>query len=413
MEMNKKSWSIASTANMQKRIDTNPDYQRPAVWGTSQKQLLIDTILKGYDIPKLYLRKVASNPDKYEVVDGQQRLRAIWGFINEEYALASDAENLNGEKIAGLKYNQLSDDIRLDRFDSYNLDVVVITESDEEEVREMFLRLQNGTSLKAQEKRNAMPGKMRNFIKTLVNHKFFEKVNFNNARFAHDHIAAQMCLLEIKGEICNIKNNDLNKLYKDYRDFDENSREAKKIKRVLDYLLKVFPEKTPELERYSVISLYILVSTLIDKYVIKDKVEPIREWFINFEVRRRELAKRSLDDPEVTPEFLTYQEKIKTTSDSFDSLNYRHEYLINSLFETIPNLETKDKQREFDRAQKMAIYRRDKGCCQLKLRCNGKKCEWDNWHADHIIPWSKGGKTIVENGQVACPECNLAKGADE
>ena len=413
MEMNKKSWSVASTANMQKRIDTNPDYQRPAVWGIPQKQLLIDTILKGYDIPKLYLRKVASNPDKYEVVDGQQRLRAIWGFINEEYALADNADDLNGVKIAGLKYGQLMDDIRLDCFDAYNLDVVVITDSDEDEVREMFLRLQNGTSLKAQEKRNAMPGKMRDFVKSLVKHKFFENVHYKNERFAHDQTAAQMCLLEINGEICNIKNNDLNKLYKDYKDFDENSREAKKVKRVLDYLLKVFPEKTPELERYSVISLYILVSQLIDKYVIKDQYKKIRDWFIDFETWRRDLAKRSIDDPEVDAEFLAFQEKIKNASDTFDSLKYRNEFLMNRMFEAIPNLETKDKQREFDHAQRMAIYRRDKGCCQVKLRCNGKKCEWNNWHADHIIPWSKGGKTIVANGQVACPECNLAKSDDD
>jgi hypothetical protein len=49
------------------------------------------------------------------------------------------------------------------------LDVVIVDEAvqtdEEDEVRDMFLRLQNGTTLKAQEKRNAMPGTMRNFVK--------------------------------------------------------------------------------------------------------------------------------------------------------------------------------------------------------------------------------------------------------
>ncbi len=45
----------------------------------------------------------------------------------------------------------------------------------------------------------------------------------------------------------------------------------------------------------------------------------------------------------------------------------------------------------------------------IKYNCEGKKCDWDNWEADHIVAWSKGGKTIVENGQVACPECNSSK----
>ncbi|MGI8569501.1 MAG: HNH endonuclease [Methylocella sp.] len=39
------------------------------------------------------------------------------------------------------------------------------------------------------------------------------------------------------------------------------------------------------------------------------------------------------------------------------------------------------------------------------------KISWDDWHADHRLPWSKGGKTTVENGQVSCTACNLSKGA--
>jgi hypothetical protein len=38
-----------------------------------------------------------------------------------------------------------------------------------------------------------------------------------------------------------------------------------------------------------------------------------------------------------------------------------------------------------------------------------EKCEWDNWAADHIKPWSKGGKTTVENGQVSCVACTSVK----
>lgn len=50
--------------------------------------------------------------------------------------------------------------------------------------------------------------------------------------------------------------------------------------------------------------------------------------------------------------------------------------------------------------------------CKLKLKCDDKKCDWDIWEADHIIAWSKGGKTVVENGQVACPNCNSAKSSN-
>lgn len=63
---------------------------------------------------------------------------------------------------------------------------LILEDTDEDEVREMFLRLQNGTTLKAQEKRNAMPGAMRDFIKGLVDHPFFGSCFFSNMRYNHD-----------------------------------------------------------------------------------------------------------------------------------------------------------------------------------------------------------------------------------
>ena len=167
MEISKKPWPILSVCGFKNRIDTNPDFQRPAVWSAGQKQLLIDTILRGYDIPKLYWRKVSKAPEKYEVVDGQQRLRTIFEFHAGDFNLAKDADDIDGMVVATMHYTDLPEDLRL-RFDNYALDVIVLTDTSEDEVREMFLRLQNGTSLKAQEKRNAMPGKMRAFIKDLA-----------------------------------------------------------------------------------------------------------------------------------------------------------------------------------------------------------------------------------------------------
>ena len=157
MEISKKPWPILSVCGFKNRIDTNPDFQRPAVWSTGQKQLLIDTILRGYDIPKLYWRKISKAPEKYEVVDGQQRLRTIFEFHAGEFNLAKDADDIDGVVVAKMCYADLPEDLRL-TFDNYALDVIVLSETSEDEVREMFLRLQNGTTLKAQEKRNAMPG---------------------------------------------------------------------------------------------------------------------------------------------------------------------------------------------------------------------------------------------------------------
>ena len=406
METNKRPWPISTVCGIQKRIDTNPDFQRPAVWGHAQKQLLIDTILRGYDIPKLYWRMTGKHPDTYEVVDGQQRLRAIWEFQAGKYALPKTTESIDGFSIAGLKYDQLPDDLRI-RFDTYPLDVVILQSTEDDEVREMFLRLQNGTSLKAQEKRNAMPGNMRDFVKGLARHPFFENCGFANSRYAFDHVAAQITLIELSGGPCNVKDANLNSMYREHVNFDSGSLKAKKIRRVLDYLLKAFPDKTPELERFNVISLYTLISHLLERYVAQDVQSALANWFLEFEAHRHE--QEQMPEEERDPDFTIFHEKISHSTDAEDSIKWRHDFLLRKLFEAMPDIELKDNQRVFTDEQRLTIYRRDKGICQVRLRCSGVKCDWDNWHADHIIPWSKGGKTIVLNGQVACLACNAAK----
>ena len=70
MRMSKKPLPIATICSWQSRIDPTPDYQRPPAWTRERNQLLIDSILREYDIPKLYWRSVGRDDSvKYEVID--------------------------------------------------------------------------------------------------------------------------------------------------------------------------------------------------------------------------------------------------------------------------------------------------------------------------------------------------------
>ena len=100
---------------------------------------------------------------------------------------------------------------------------------------------------------------------------FVNIVNFQNSRFFHEHVAAQLTLLTINGDICDIKDRNLNAMYMDNQDFDSNGDVAKKIKKVLNYLVLMFPEKTPELKRYNVVSMFSLVKDLMENYAKKDR----------------------------------------------------------------------------------------------------------------------------------------------
>lgn len=414
MEMHKRPMAVPTVCRMRNRIDPTPDYQRPPAWTRKQKQLLMDTILRNYDIPKFYWRQVRRDDGtEYEVIDGQQRLRAIWEFVDDEFPLAKDIDPIEGHAIAGLKYFQLPMEI-VDRFETYSLDVVIVSRAEaneqEDEVRDMFLRLQNGTTLKAQEKRNAMVGAMRDFVRSLAAHPIFGNCKFTNSRFTFDHVAAQLVRLELSGGPANVRDADLNRMYEEYRGFDPQGAEAKKIRRTLDFLHRAFPEKTPELERYNLISLYCIASALIDRYVWRGLEEPLADWFIEFESVRRLEEDRPEDQRDLG--LVEYRRLTSQSTDTEESIRGRVETLERSFFSAYPDIEPIDAIRDFSHEQRLAIFRRDKGFCQLKIRCEGARVNWESWHADHKVPHSRGGKTTVSNGQLACPACNTSKGAN-
>ncbi|MGC0389156.1 hypothetical protein ABIF91_001510 [Bradyrhizobium sp. USDA 241] len=411
MRMSKKPLPISTICSWQNRIDPTPDYQRPPAWSKKQKQLLIDSILREYDVPKMYWRAV-NRPDgiKYEVIDGQQRLRTIWEFRAGEFALARDADPVNGFPCAGKTYDQLDLDVST-IFDAYPVDVVIVDDAvqneEEDEVRDMFLRLQNGTTLKAQEKRNAMQGQMRDFVKSLAQHKFFESCKFSNSRFTFDQVAAQVVCLEMAGGPTSVRDADLNRMYSENAAFDANGKVAKKVRRVLDYLLRAFPDKTPELERYNVITLYCLASTLMETYVHTGTEAAVASWFIGFETERRQ--QEELDEEHRDSQLVEYRRLTSYSTDGEESIRGRLETLEKRFFLACPDIPTIDAIRAFTPEQRLAIYRKDDGCCQIRTHCKGEKLSWSDWHADHRVPHSKGGKTTVSNGQVACPPCNIAK----
>ncbi len=64
------------------RLYINRRYQRKLVWSSQEKKDLIDSILLQYPVPLILL---ASQADKYEIIDGMQRLNAIFGFIENHF----------------------------------------------------------------------------------------------------------------------------------------------------------------------------------------------------------------------------------------------------------------------------------------------------------------------------------------
>ena len=107
---------------------------------------------------------------------------------------------------------------------------------------------------------------------------------------------------------------------------------------------------------------------------------------------------------------MEFEDKVSHSSDSKSSLEWRHDYFMTRFGIKFPEVPLKDENRNFSYEQRRAIWRRDK-TCQIMIKCDGKKLQFSDMDADHIIPHSKGGKTIVSNGRASCPECNRSRGA--
>jgi len=407
MEKKIDRWPLATVCGLKENINTKPDYQRPLVWKLTNKQLLIDTILRGYDIPKFYLKE--NKKDNYDVVDGQQRIRTMWDFQDNKFKMPKDSEPIEDNDIADKLYSELPVSMKK-KFDMYLIDLVVLYNvENDEEIREMFLRLQNGITLKAQEKRHAFGGNMRDFVIEISKHPFFKKVGYKDLRFAHESTAAQLILLEINGEGTDVRNSNLNNLYKEHKDFDENSNVAKKIKKTISYLDRVFEEHTPELKPYYVQSMYMLISKLLDKFVIDNLEKSIFKFFLGFDKYRSIERKKEEDrDPDITE----FQDKVSHSGDSKASLDWRLDFFFKIFGQKFPDILLKDDNRNFTYEQKLAIWRRDNQICQIKLKCNGVKLSFSDMEADHTIPHVKGGETTVSNGKTSCVACNRSKGAN-
>ena len=382
----------------------NPEYQRESVWTTPQKQLLIDSLLRKIDIPKLYFRDINGNENGYEfeVVDGQQRLRTILSYLKDEYRLSPSSDDINGEVIAGKLFSELSTPLQIE-FKSESLDVIVLQHYSDDDVEEMFLRLQNGTPLNAAEKRRAIKGNVRGIVKELAENKIFSLVGYTDKRYAYEDTTAKLLHEILAPGLTDIKPATLERMYRSNENLKSTDKKVQITKTSLNFLHKAFKGKAPNFKKYAIISLGHLTAEMLETYDLSSYPNEFAEAYLNFEYDR--IKNNDLDEAEQSASLTAFTNAAR--ADDIPSLKYRHDELLKVMIAGIPKLVKKDTTRHFSDDQRMAIYRRDEGVC---AECS-KTCDETDFHADHVIAWSNGGTTSLANGRVLCPECNLAKGA--
>jgi hypothetical protein len=185
-------------------IQMDPTYQRQgAVWSVEKQQLLIDSLINGFDVPKIYFHQFLTPRDngvgglyRYALVDGKQRLEAVFDFIDGGFPLSDDFKYIDDTsvKAKGLTFNELTNKYPnlVALFNSTVLDVVAIRTEDLELIEEMFSRLNEAVPLNAAEKRNAFGGPCPPAVREMIKDPFFvAKLPFKNTRYRHFDLAAK------------------------------------------------------------------------------------------------------------------------------------------------------------------------------------------------------------------------------
>lgn len=135
-----------------KTIELNPWYQRRAVWKNPQKSYLINTLFECKPVPAIYIRHgidMEQERSVREVVDGQQRIRAILEYVNGEFAARHPVDKKRK------KYSQLTNEQKR-HFLSTALSVGYLLGATDADVIDIFGRINSvSKTLNAQEKLNA------------------------------------------------------------------------------------------------------------------------------------------------------------------------------------------------------------------------------------------------------------------
>src|SRR6266850_4344662 len=198
--------------SQQKKIDMKPDYQREGrLWSRADKAFLIDSILNGYDIPKIYMADftvgIVSLNRKglpYAIIDGKQRLEAIFEFFSGDLVLDEEFEFQQNPKLklAGLGYPNLTKNYPevADILNTWPLSVVHVVTDEQPKIDELFVRLNRSKPLTGAEIRNAMAGPVTELNRLLVSHELFKScISFSKKRAQDKNAATKLLLFEYNG----------------------------------------------------------------------------------------------------------------------------------------------------------------------------------------------------------------------
>lgn len=328
------------------KLNIRPKYQREFVYDEVKRNAVMDTIRKKFPLNVMYW--VKNDDGSFEVLDGQQRTISFCQYVNGDYSIENRAfHNLTEtEKVQILDYRLM----------------IYFCEGNDKEKLDWF-RIVNiaGERLYPQELRNAVyTGPWLSDAKLK-----FSKSNCAAYGLAKDYVSGSPIRQEfLEKALSWISRGEEIEKYMSEHQHDPNANELwRYFMNVIEWVRLTFPIYRREMKGLDWGGLY-------DAY--KDEI-------FDTAALEREIKALMMDD---------------------DVTNKRgiYAYVLTRNEKTL-NI------RSFSESQRRAAYERQSGVCPS---C-GEHFEFSDMEGDHITPWHLGGKTLPDNCQMLCKDCNRRK----
>lgn len=348
-------------------LDVRPAFQREFVYKDKQREAVLNTVLRGFPLNTIYWSKVTGEDGSvaYEVLDGQQRILSICQFATNAFSV-----RWNGN--ARFRHNLNSTPELVQAFEDYELDVYVCEGTAAEQL-EWFETINiAGMVLKPQELRNAayvgpwLADAKRHFSRVSGPAHLGFKDYLKGDPDRQDYLET---VIQWAANADNPSSKGTGDDIKIYMAKHQNDDDAAALwayfQSVMGWVKATFPDYRKEMDGLDWGLFYNLYS---DTITAKQSSE--------FEAA----VSRLMEDEDVTSKKGIYAYLL--------SGEERHLSI-----------------RAFTANQKREAFTRQKGVCPV---C-GKPFEIVEMEADHITPWSRGGRTVAENCQMLCKDDNRRK----
>lgn len=346
------------------KLDVRPEYQREYVYGEKQRDAVINTVLQGFPLNIMYF--VDRLDGTYEVLDGQQRIISICRYAVNQYSVKVPTATGGYDTV---NYPNLFDELQ-DRFLDYELHVYICQGTDKEKLDWFQIINIAGETLEAQEIRNALyhgpwltDAKSAFSRRNCAAHKNYGKY------MAGDYIRQKYLetVFSWKAAQEGYKGKDA------VADYMKAHRAEPDANELWSYFEAVFRWVRDMFGRDVNKFMKGVPWGLLYNDHKDDNLDPA------------ELQRRVAD--------LMADEEVERKAGIYTYLLSGEEKHLSP--------------RQFDEHVAMSKYQQQGGKCAM---C-GEAKDFKDMHADHIKPWSKGGKTVPDNCQMLCIPCNEKKKA--